>query len=1323
MNPQLKKGLIVAAALGVVIALVALFMTRRPATKQSATSYTVGDVRAVHAEVRVSGREVRGSARLGDGDTLRTGDDGRARLRLDDGTLVVVDAATELTLRGNRIELQRGRLFVQGGAASRTELKLGDASTAVTASAAAFERRKGTQIYCAQGELVVSAGARQERVALGETATLEAGGIKVAPEVAFDDWTGGLAVPWAGEAGQPGALPELWATESEKDPGTPLAVRSETIDVAIDGEVATTRARTRYFNGSDRTSDAELRLALPPGAILSRVARKDEGSGEQELEAQLLPIVQDRHADKPGRLEWAGGGALRGALRNIAPGATVDLVLEYVEWLPFHAGRATYRFPFTRGGEPPLVAELAARVDAAKSGSPWLSASAGSSVSGGRVVELRRADARPTGDLVVELAPSVVKAGRARAYLQPADRDFKGEDPFVLVRTEVPELPNTGVSLALVVDTSMSSGVAGLETERAVVDALLQGLSPRDSLVVLAADQTVRVLGSGKPAPVTKELRAGLERELAALRPGGASNLGQALERAADALDAAGAAAGSGMVVYIGDGRASVGETSARDLRRRLARRAGGVPRLGAIATGPGADRWTLARLVAGAGPIYEVADRSEAARVGAALLADALEPTLRDVELDLGPSVDRIYPREARAALAGSTVVVTGRVRGKLPKELTFRFRRGSELVEEKRPLDVIPLPRGADVVKRWAAARIEETAARGDGVEPAIALARQARLLTPWTSWFFVSPGESQKQKSTPFDNRLLGVAPAFDAPFATSLGLEAKTSSVLLEPPSPSTAGATLDEAAALAGKRAISEAAEALRACRDGRAAVRPEVVTAIDVDVTVSPDGHATQVKVRTQSADNVLERCVRSVLESIPFFDAGRPIRLTHSVLLPQIRGSKRTQCSSTSRLPLAVKRGIWQARAVQGQLSYAEAAQSCELPAWRDRRELLELLIEGQSPQSILGVASNLAGAGERDAAAYVRAQALRRVTSAAELVQVSAVLLSEEPNIDAELEKAYRAAPSDEARLAVVLRFLRLAPHSALGRRRLLTLLEAMGKREALVQEIERIRQDPLADAGLLAAGASALRRVGLDDEGRRAFGELIERAPGDPWTLGFTGDQLRAEGLFDEAVAAYDSLVKLMPDDPAVSLRLALAHAGAGRLDVATRLLDRVTQSGGRGDDGRLGELASIAQAMLIAGARGGNLRPEVEAELARRLLQTPLPDAAGLVMVRTAATEAPVQIRLARELRDRGETPLELDAAAVGVSAARIERGDGVARIRLKRDADPGPGRPSRVSVAVLVLGDDRLKARLLSRDVDVPADGKTIELTFNGEALL
>jgi hypothetical protein len=49
--------------------------------------------------------------------------------------------------------------------------------------------------------LVLTVAGKSVHVPSGETATLAQGGAKVAPETAFDDWTGGLAVPWSGERG------------------------------------------------------------------------------------------------------------------------------------------------------------------------------------------------------------------------------------------------------------------------------------------------------------------------------------------------------------------------------------------------------------------------------------------------------------------------------------------------------------------------------------------------------------------------------------------------------------------------------------------------------------------------------------------------------------------------------------------------------------------------------------------------------------------------------------------------------------------------------------------------------------------------------------------------------------------------------------------------------------------------------------------------------------------------------------------------------------------------------------------------------------------
>ena len=1310
--------LLVGVAWIVLLAVLGLRSSKQSGGGGAPVAFTMADIRAMHAEVRVGDREVRGEARLADGDHVTTGPDGRARVRLDDGTLVVVGGSTELELHDARITLDRGRLFVQGGAASHTAVTLGDATTTVSSSAAAFDTGATAgapgHIYCARGELVVSAGGHPERVASGETATLEAGGPKVAPEMAFDDWTGGLAVPWEGETGQASAIAALWGGAGGEDPGTALVVRSSTIDVDIQGEVAVTHTRTTYFNGSERSVPAEIRMALPAGAIVSRVAHAIQG---HEVAGSLRPGTPQGNGP-PDRLEWAGGGWLRGTLPGIASGASMDLLIDYVEWLPERDGRATYRFPMASGGEPPMIGELVAQVTTTPTAARWISTSAGASVNGARV-ELRRGDVRPTGDLVVEVAPSVVRPGAARVYVAPAD---KGQDPYVLVRTEVPELAEAGITLALVVDTSYSAGASSLEAERAVVDAVLEGLGARDSLVVLASDQTVRPVGPDKPTAVTADLRDTVRRELAAIHAGGASNVAMALEQAADVLDGQGAGrAGAGMVVYLGDGRPSIGEGTAREIRRRLGRRTGGVPRMGAVAVGHGADRWLLAQLVAGSGPVYEAIDRADAARVGAAIVADALEPTLRDVELDLGPTIDRVYPREARAALAGSTVTVTGRLRGKLPTSIGFRYRRGAEMVEESRVLDSVGPPPGADIAQRWASARIEDIALRGEGIEPAIAIATEARLLTPWTSWFLGASTES-----LPFDQRLLGLSPTLDAAFAAQVEPARAAPSLLLEPPTDFTGDASLQDAAIAAAQRAIDDAITALEACRDARAAVRPDVSGALDVELSVDATGHALDVHVASTAArddDPVLDRCARSVVTAISFFPSGLKIRVTHPITLPPTRTARRTQCSVASTVPLPVRRGIWRARLQAHHLDYTTAARSCELPTWTDRRALLELLVGVTSSYDGLALARTLDQGGEKDAAAFVRQEILRRVSSASELASLSRALIGSEPRIDKELDKAYAKARTDPERLEVVRRFLRLAPHDALARRRLFALLETLGRRDALVEEITRARADPFADAGLLAAGASALRRLGFDAEGRRAFGELIERAPGDPWPLAYVGDRLRAEGLFDDAVAVYERLDRTMPEEPAVALRLALAHAGAGRLDVATRLLDRAAQTGGRSDDGRLGELASITEAMLIAGARQASPTPDTAELLLRRLSRTPLPDVAGLVVVRSQPTDDALDVRIVRHDKDRDGDPADLEAPTVGLSAIRLERGSGTARIRLRRPSAAPSGRPTQATVTAFVLGESRSSATLVSRDVLVSPGGEGVELRWNGETWL
>jgi Mg-chelatase subunit ChlD len=1077
---------------------------------------SVGDLHAQHAPVAVRAKDVRGRVRLVDGDEVSTGPDGRARVRLDDGSFLVVDEKTHFALRGARLKLYAGRLFVQGSASSRTEVELADVVTQVTSSAAAFDFAEASvaKVYCAQGELLLRTGSRKVRVMSGETATLAASGPSVLPEKAFEDWTGGLAVPWAQESGQRAAIPEARA----QDPsglGAPLVVRGQRVEVSIEGEFAVTHTRTSYFNGSDVAVTPDVRVALPSSAILSRVAWH---AGAEESEATLR-IARPAADDGGGltntpRLEWAGNGWLRGVLPPVESGATVELGLTYAEWLPSQGGRRSYRFPLTSSDEPPLIGEFVAEITAESGDTHVLSTNAGAELKG-RHVALTRSDFRPTSDLVVELEAPHAALRRARAYVAEAPA---GEDPYVLVHAEVPDRLESGLSLAVVLDTSMSVGAGTLETERAVLDALLEGLGAADEIVVLAADQSVRAVGSELPRAVTPALRSELRSALALLRPGGASNLGLGLERGADLLDAdaRGKKKGSGVLVYVGDGRPTMGETEASSLRRRLSERSARMPRLASVAVGSAADRFFLARLTSGVGTSYEVLDRADAARVGANLLADALEPTLRDVEFELGPSVDRVYPRDSRVSVAGSTLSVVGRLRGTLPSQIALSFQNGSERVREPRALDKMPLPRGADLAQRWATARIEEITARGDGLEPTIALASAAGLLTPWTGWFWGAAPNGPP--ATPFARRLLELSPKLDAPFSRYLEREPHGGAALLEPPASSGGGVSLRDAAASAVRRILRQAAQSVRACRDARAAVRPDVPQTFAIDLTLADDGHVVRLHVVAGNADEhdaVLERCVEGVVRSLPYFALGIGVSVNETLSVPAIRAARRTQCSQASRLSLPIRRAVWQAREHASAEAFVKAAQACELASFTDKREYLLLMLEANpSGGARLGVAKALDELGETDAASFIRKETLRRVASFAELEELSRAILADEPNIEGEFQKAYAAATSDERRLAVVQRFLRIAPHAALPRRRLLDLLEALGHKDELVSAIAAARAEPMIDAGLLAQGASALRRVGLDAEGRRAFGELLVRAPGDPWTLAFVGDRLRAE-----------------------------------------------------------------------------------------------------------------------------------------------------------------------------------------------------------------
>jgi Ca-activated chloride channel family protein len=110
----------------------------------------------------------------------------------------------------------------------------------------------------------------------------------------------------------------------------------------------------------------------------------------------------------------------------------------------------------------------------------------------------------------------------------------------------------------------------------------------------------------------------------------------------------------------------------------------------------------------------------------------------------------------------------------------------------------------------------------------------------------------------------------------------------------------------------------------------------------------------------------------------------------------------------------------------------------------------------------------------------------------------------------------------------------------------------------------------------------------------EARRAFSEIVEFAPNDELARRLLGDLYRAHGWYEDAYRQYQTLASIRPDDPTVFLLLAQAAAGAGRIDEALRLEQRLAETAQPGE-----AFGPARTAILWSSVRLAELRKDARA----------------------------------------------------------------------------------------------------------------------------
>jgi tetratricopeptide (TPR) repeat protein len=1258
-------------------------------------------------------REPYARERLVDGEQVGIAAGGLAWLRRDGGATLLLAGPAALVLHADAVELTLGKVFVDTLSSLPADLRTPRGVLHLSRVRASIDVDKDGKVtaYVIEGAVRTDGGANCNP---GELLTLSAqGNATKTTAVAWDDWTGGLATT------DPSAQPAPFGvgTVGARKPGDrgqprfPLAIQRMDVRVTIDGDFATTEVDQVFFNPTADTVEGIYQFRVPDGATLHKFGVDRDGSlvwgyvkEKQAALAQYQEHVYQGSTEDPALLEWDAPGIFKARLYPIGSRATRRIVTRYGEWLGrqgVRGERRLYVYPMAAEGAEatlPRIEELTLDIDLARAAARDVRVGMQGKQIGDRVI-VKGFDVVPRADLAVELyddGPKGAVGYRAPhtldldsmppAEIARAARNFKKESDYLLVpvRPTRANEPAGGLDLAIVVDTSAATEPSALAVARAATGALLSYLGPDDRAAVWAGDATLRAVapGSDQFERVDAKRREAISAGLAQVDRGGATDVGAIVSDAASRLDAG----RRGAIVYIGDGDPTVGELSVPELRERLQRLPHPV-RLFALGIGDRANFALLSGIARGAFAA-RVGDAHEAATTALRVLEEAERPVWLGASVDLGPGVDRIFPRELGTLVADESALVVGRIVGELPSKIVVRGSGG----ELTTPLAVRPLADGGDLRRRWAEGRLVQLLDEGAGRAAVVEVGVRSGVITPFTSlyvptadehrrdlehegevaineygtkpwwrwpWFVdsVSTRSYEKTAAAPAASMeggtgtrakgeegsmgspvqpaaryaVKGPAGANDAKSARAQALKEAAEFGMVglidsvaggEPAAPTATAAPqpLDRNA----RKEIVPAAEAAPNAVWGNRPADPMGTGGLGLSGggkagggrgegiglgSIGTVGHGSGAGAATGAIKPLSNRLGGAHTTPEPKLREGKvqvidgrrgrddapmslalPLGAVGHVALP---------CAPAADLPFAERLVLWRERVSGAGGSYRAMAmlydsvlRGCEAPTWRERTQLLILLVEFiPTVRERVELWRTMQARGQ--AAEVVYRAMLTRIHTAAEIRDLHEALGLQQ--IDATvLAKVLADRKSNQDRAELLRGLLSKWPDDLELALKLLEAYEDAGDDAPGRSLARRLRRRGDANTRvrtavgeyylrLAARGASPARERDTT-EGRRTFGEIVEFAPEDPGARRRLGDLLRAHGWYDEALRQYETLARLSPDDTSVPLLLAAAAQGMGRTEEAIRYTEKAAGVGAPDGSPMAKTSRSLASAFL-------------------------------------------------------------------------------------------------------------------------------------------
>jgi ferric-dicitrate binding protein FerR (iron transport regulator)/tetratricopeptide (TPR) repeat protein len=716
------------------------------------------------------------------GSALRTDARTRARVSLADGTVLVLDRATELRFDGRAprtASLVAGNVVADVAhtdTTARLKTAAGDievlgtrfALTATADRTAVRVTRGAVRLRVEQGDVEVKAG--QEGTVDTGAAPVVAPAVDLASSFAWSELGG--APNDTAERGAPG-LGELRARRPGSTTERDQAVRLErhAVKVRIVGSVARTEIEEVFRNDTDQTLEGIYRFPLPPEAQVEDLAldvdgRMESGAFVERERAAAIWRGAIRNATAPAQrmreefvwvpgpwhdpalLEWQRGGRFELRVFPIPARGARRVRIAYTQTVAASSGVRRYTYPLAHdpsGSTRVEQFDVDVQVLGNDPGRPVRAT--GYPLNGdARRMSFSQRGFVPAGDLSVEYTAAERGPVSAWAY-DPNGTTAPGaspEDGYVAFALR-PQLPRWNESrprdYVLVVDASRSMTGERYTRATRLAGAVVAEMDRRDRFTVLACDTRCREM-SGGMVPASAEGARETQRFLQGVEPNGATDL---LAQLRAALRTRGAGEGDRdlRVVYVGDGVSTAGPRHPERLAAAVGAELAAHPgTLTTVAVGNDVETDTLqavARVGGGAMVPYVPGESLGGAALG--VLEATWGVTLREPEVVLPQGLAAIAPRVLPTLRAGGELRVVARmtapsVRG----EIILRGTVAGQRFESRHPVDLTATrdAGNAFVPRLYAAARVADLD-REEGDAPkreAVALSQRFRVPSRHTS-----------------------------------------------------------------------------------------------------------------------------------------------------------------------------------------------------------------------------------------------------------------------------------------------------------------------------------------------------------------------------------------------------------------------------------------------------------------------------------------------------------------------------------------------------------------------------------------------------------